>query len=236
MKTEGITGSEEAVRMRRSVCDAFMSMCLCIYDLYLDIESIKSLGTNSLQQESDPPSLVSLPASGERIEPTPAFILLFVFSRKMAKAGISLRSLNETLNRVETKLQTLEAQFTDLDSSLQKLAQKFELQAEMLEKEMSQNTPWTQAPEEVSTGRDGSVVILHAQVMLLSPILTLGSEEEREPGRRERPVSERRGGAAGGQRQGGGHCGRPRPCLPPGLRTAAPPPRSCSSVGADSVL
>lgn len=74
--------------------------------------------------------------------------------------------------RVETKLQTLEAQFTDLDSSLQKLAQKFELQAEMLEKEMSQNTPWTQAPEEVSTGRDGSVVILHAQVMLLSPILT----------------------------------------------------------------
>ncbi|GAB0193361.1 single-pass membrane and coiled-coil domain-containing protein 1 [Grus japonensis] len=108
----------------------------------------------------------------------------------MAKAGISLRSLNETLNRVlnavlflkllllgflryhivlsyyivvlylhrvETKLQTLEAQFTDLDSSLQKLAQKFELQAEMLEKEMSQNTPWTQAPEESHTRRCLSV-------------------------------------------------------------------------------
>lgn len=50
--------------------------------------------------------------------------------------------------RVETKLQTLEAQFTDLDSSLQNLAQKFELQAKMLEKEMSQDAPWTWAPAE----------------------------------------------------------------------------------------
>ncbi|XP_009283287.1 PREDICTED: single-pass membrane and coiled-coil domain-containing protein 1 [Aptenodytes forsteri] len=66
----------------------------------------------------------------------------------MAKARISLRSLNETLNRVETKLQTLEAQFTGLDSSLQKLAQKFELQAKMLEKEMSQDALWPWAPGE----------------------------------------------------------------------------------------
>lgn len=50
--------------------------------------------------------------------------------------------------RVETKLQTLEAQFTDLDSSLQKLAQKFEVQAEMLEKEMSPDAPWRWVPEE----------------------------------------------------------------------------------------
>ena len=50
--------------------------------------------------------------------------------------------------RVETKLQTLEAQFTDLDSSLQKLAQKFEVQAEMLEKETSPDTPWRWVPEE----------------------------------------------------------------------------------------
>lgn len=50
--------------------------------------------------------------------------------------------------RVETKLQTLEAQFTDLDLSLQKLAQKFELQAEMLEKEISQGPPWMWVPGE----------------------------------------------------------------------------------------
>lgn len=37
--------------------------------------------------------------------------------------------------RVETKLQTVEAQFTAVDSSLQELAQKFEL----LEKELGQD-------------------------------------------------------------------------------------------------
>ncbi|KAM6258228.1 single-pass membrane and coiled-coil domain-containing protein 1 [Porphyrio hochstetteri] len=134
----------------------------------------------------------------------------------MAKGSISLRSLNEALNRVETKLQNVEAQFAGLDSSLQKLAQKFELQAEMLEQEMGQDAPWAGVQEE-----------------------RLGSEEEqREAGRRERPVSERRARAAGPQRYsgGGGHCGRPRLCLPPGPGTAAPPARSCSSVGADSLL
>ncbi|KAM9542976.1 single-pass membrane and coiled-coil domain-containing protein 1 [Guaruba guarouba] len=60
----------------------------------------------------------------------------------MAKASISLRSLNETLNRVETKLQNLETLFTDLDSSLQTLAHKFDLQAEMMEKELSQDALW----------------------------------------------------------------------------------------------
>lgn len=44
--------------------------------------------------------------------------------------------------RVETKLQTLETLFTDLDSSLQTLAQKFDLQAEMMEKELSQDALW----------------------------------------------------------------------------------------------
>ncbi|XP_069647863.1 single-pass membrane and coiled-coil domain-containing protein 1 [Haliaeetus albicilla] len=96
----------------------------------------------------------------------------------MAKASISLRSLNDILNRVETKLQTLEAQFTDLDSSLQNLAQKFELQAKMLEKQMSQDGPWTWAPAE-----------------------GLGSEEERESGRRERPLSRGRGGRAAPRRR-----------------------------------
>lgn len=60
--------------MRSSVREMFMSMCPCIYDLYLDIQSIKSLATNSLQQESDPPSLVLLPAPGGRIKPTVVFI------------------------------------------------------------------------------------------------------------------------------------------------------------------
>ncbi|OPJ86790.1 single-pass membrane and coiled-coil domain-containing protein 1 [Patagioenas fasciata monilis] len=87
----------------------------------------------------------------------------------MAKASISLHSLKETLNRVETKLQTVEAQFGDLDSSLQELAQKFEL----LEKELGQDTSWTRVLGE-----------------------RLGSEEERQPGRRERLVSEGRAGAA----------------------------------------
>lgn len=74
MKTDRTSGSEEVVRMLSSICDMFVSMCLCIYDLYLDIQSIKSLGTNNLLQESDPLSLLLLPASGERIKPTPAFI------------------------------------------------------------------------------------------------------------------------------------------------------------------
>ncbi|XP_065495924.1 E3 ubiquitin-protein ligase RNF168 isoform X2 [Caloenas nicobarica] len=146
----------------------------------------------------------------------------------MAKASISLHSLKETLNRssyprdvlqkdslikgttragradgrretlVETKLQTVEAQFADLDSSLQELAQKFEL----LEKELGQDTPWTWAPGE-----------------------RLGSEEERQPGRRERLVSEGRAGAAR----------RPPLREPAALPAAgagpaaAPPPWSCSS-------
>ncbi|CAM9311310.1 unnamed protein product [Bubo scandiacus] len=76
----------------------------------------------------------------------------------MAKASISLHVLNETLNRVETKLRTVEAQFADLDSSLQKLAQKFELQAGMLEKEMRQDAPWPWAPEESLSGPSGKIL------------------------------------------------------------------------------
>lgn len=74
MKTGRIRGLEEVVWMCSSVCDMFMSMCLCPNDLYLDIQSIKSLGTNNLQQELDSLSLLLLPASGERIKPTLAFI------------------------------------------------------------------------------------------------------------------------------------------------------------------
>ncbi|OXB65261.1 hypothetical protein ASZ78_001568, partial [Callipepla squamata] len=49
---------------------------------------------------------------------------------------------------VESRLQALETWFQDLDSSLQKLAQKFEAQAELLEKERSQDTAWTSALED----------------------------------------------------------------------------------------
>lgn len=79
-----------------SVCAMSMDVCWCIHDLYLDIQAIKSLGTNNLLQDSDPLSLLLLPATGERSKP---LFLLLVFSRKMTKASISLRSLNETLNR-----------------------------------------------------------------------------------------------------------------------------------------
>lgn len=42
----------------------------------------------------------------------------------------------------------METRFQDLDSSLQKLEQKFEVQAELLEKERSQDTAWTSALED----------------------------------------------------------------------------------------
>lgn len=76
-----------------------MDVSWCIHDLYLDIQAIKSLGTNNLLQDSDPLSLLSLPGTGERREPTPAFISPVGVLQKMAKASISLHSLNETLNR-----------------------------------------------------------------------------------------------------------------------------------------
>ncbi|XP_058699653.1 protein no-on-transient A-like isoform X3 [Poecile atricapillus] len=63
----------------------------------------------------------------------------------MAKASISLRSLNETLNRVESRLLSLEARFAQLDSSLQSLEHEFELQAEMLEEDLRRDVPWAPA-------------------------------------------------------------------------------------------
>lgn len=62
------------VRLCGSVCDMSMNVCWCIHDLYLDTQAIKSLGTNNLLQDSDPLSLLLLPASGDRSKPAPAFI------------------------------------------------------------------------------------------------------------------------------------------------------------------
>ncbi|KAM9378382.1 single-pass membrane and coiled-coil domain-containing protein 1 [Phaethornis superciliosus] len=124
----------------------------------------------------------------------------------MAKGSICLRSLNETLNRVETRLQTLEARFTDLDSSLQNLAQKFELQAETLEK-ISQDTPWIWEPGE-----------------------RLGREEERSDSEGRGGAARPLGGHCCG---GSGHCGRQRPGPGPAAAILAAPRPSGGSVGAE---
>lgn len=42
----------------------------------------------------------------------------------------------------------MEMRFQDLDASLQKLAQKFEVQAALLEEEKSQDAVWTSALED----------------------------------------------------------------------------------------
>lgn len=71
--------------------------------------------------------------------------------------------------RVENKLQSLETQFKDLDSSLQKLAQKFEL----LEKEMSRDTTQISTLEERWVRvKDRSVLswFLHVQMTLGRPV------------------------------------------------------------------
>ncbi|XP_025934380.1 single-pass membrane and coiled-coil domain-containing protein 1 [Apteryx rowi] len=54
---------------------------------------------------------------------------------------------------VENKLETLETQFKDLKSSLDKLAWKFECQGEILENQMSQDAMWTSMLEDRETER-----------------------------------------------------------------------------------
>ena len=65
-------------------------------DLYLDILSIKSLGTNSSRSQIPCPCCLLQERGSSLLQ---LLFRLLVFSRKMAKASISLRSLNETLNR-----------------------------------------------------------------------------------------------------------------------------------------
>ncbi|XP_069720989.1 single-pass membrane and coiled-coil domain-containing protein 1 [Phaenicophaeus curvirostris] len=77
----------------------------------------------------------------------------------MAKSSISLHSLNETLNRVEAQLQSVASRFVALDSSLRKLAWKFELQSQALEEEKSQEGLWPGLPVErprVKASKDSS--------------------------------------------------------------------------------
>nr|XP_013807923.1 PREDICTED: single-pass membrane and coiled-coil domain-containing protein 1 [Apteryx mantelli mantelli] len=59
---------------------------------------------------------------------------------------------------VENKLETLETQFKDLKSSLDKLAWKFECQGEILENQMSQDAMWTSMLEDRLTSAETNLL------------------------------------------------------------------------------
>ncbi|XP_058699650.1 uncharacterized protein LOC131581434 isoform X1 [Poecile atricapillus] len=112
----------------------------------------------------------------------------------MAKASISLRSLNETLNRVESRLLSLEARFAQLDSSLQSLEHEFELQAEMLEEDLRRDVPWAPAASRARLPPEGP--------RPLSPSRLGGGDRKGEGG------DGGRGGEGGRTRREGGEKGR----------------------------
>ncbi|XP_066478473.1 single-pass membrane and coiled-coil domain-containing protein 1 [Tiliqua scincoides] len=60
----------------------------------------------------------------------------------MTKKAISLCALNKALNRVENKLQSIETQFTVLESSMKKLSEKLAFRSTALENEIDQNEMW----------------------------------------------------------------------------------------------
>ncbi|XP_077786114.1 single-pass membrane and coiled-coil domain-containing protein 1 [Podarcis muralis] len=66
----------------------------------------------------------------------------------MAREAISLCALNKTLNRVENKLQALEGQFTVLDSSIQKLTEKFAFRTTVMEHQFDQDEMWSSLLED----------------------------------------------------------------------------------------
>ncbi|XP_015271536.1 PREDICTED: single-pass membrane and coiled-coil domain-containing protein 1 [Gekko japonicus] len=59
---------------------------------------------------------------------------------------------------VENKLQSIQAQFTVLDSSMQKLSEKFELQSTILENQMDQNEMWASLLEDRLTSVEVNVL------------------------------------------------------------------------------
>ncbi|XP_032661968.1 single-pass membrane and coiled-coil domain-containing protein 1 [Chelonoidis abingdonii] len=61
---------------------------------------------------------------------------------RMTKEAISLHSLNETLNRVENKLQNVEREFKELNSAMEKLTQKLQFQDKTLEKLVGEDEMW----------------------------------------------------------------------------------------------
>nr|XP_008104550.1 PREDICTED: single-pass membrane and coiled-coil domain-containing protein 1 isoform X2 [Anolis carolinensis] len=80
----------------------------------------------------------------------------------MTKEAISLCALNKTLNRVESTLQTIEARFIVLDSSIQKLSEKFGLWSTDLEHQIDQDEMWTSLLEDRFT----SVELQHLATLL----------------------------------------------------------------------
>ncbi|XP_054839464.1 single-pass membrane and coiled-coil domain-containing protein 1 isoform X1 [Eublepharis macularius] len=99
---------------------------------------------------------------------------------KMSREAISLCALNKTLNRVEHKLQNIKAQFTVLDSSIQKLSENFECQSTTLENQMDQNEIWISLLEDRFTSVEinlfysyicETIHYLHSQVLEKLPDL-----------------------------------------------------------------
>ncbi|KAF7243209.1 Single-pass membrane and coiled-coil domain-containing protein 1 [Varanus komodoensis] len=98
----------------------------------------------------------------------------------MTREAISLCALNKTLNRVENKLQNIEAQFTVLDSNIQKLSEKFEFRTTALEHQMDQDEMWTSLLEDRFTSVEVNLLYsyvcetihcLHSQVVKMLPDL-----------------------------------------------------------------
>ncbi|XP_067394716.1 single-pass membrane and coiled-coil domain-containing protein 1 [Emydura macquarii macquarii] len=84
----------------------------------------------------------------------------------MTKEAISLHSLKQTLNRVENRLQTLETQFKDLNSTIDKLAQKLEFQGKTLEKQVDQHEMWISLLEDRFTSMEINLFYSYVSEML----------------------------------------------------------------------
>ncbi|KAJ7324960.1 hypothetical protein JRQ81_017980 [Phrynocephalus forsythii] len=98
----------------------------------------------------------------------------------MAREAISLCALTKTLNRVEDKLQSIDAQFTVLDSHIQKLSEKFHFCSTALEHQMDQDEMWASLLEDRFTSVEvnlfysyvcETILCLHSQVTKMIPDL-----------------------------------------------------------------
>nr|XP_056705287.1 single-pass membrane and coiled-coil domain-containing protein 1 [Euleptes europaea] len=99
---------------------------------------------------------------------------------KMSREAVSLCALNKTLNRVENKLQCIQAQFIVLDSSMQKLSEKLEFQSTTLGNQKDQNEMWASLLEDRFTSVEANLFYsyvcetihyLHSQVLEKLPDL-----------------------------------------------------------------
>lgn len=95
MKTDRLSGSEEVVGMCSSVWDMFVSRCLHPGPIfgYTVYKKPQYYPASNRSQSLCPCCLLEERGS------SPLWLSVLVFSGKMAKASISLRALNEALNR-----------------------------------------------------------------------------------------------------------------------------------------